>query len=149
MQNEKGLFLCDCHSLNHVYQLWYDEESNDLHWYIVVRNYKNVFQRIWRALGYIVGKKPRYGDYDGIIINPEDIKRIRPYFDKVEVSHFLAYNQEIKKAGIECWRNEDKFHRWLLSTTMISKAVCGGRVIDMEPKQILDEIGRIEGGVFA
>ena len=143
------IFVCECGSLSHVYQLWYDEEFGDLHWYITVPQYRNFFQRIWRALGYIFGKKPRYGDYDGIIISPDDIKKIRPFLDKSEVRTFLNYNHEIEKAGMECWDSEDKFHRWLLSSTLYSRGVCGGRVIDMEPKQILDEIGRIEGGVFA
>ncbi len=142
------VFVCECGSLGHVYQLWYDEEFGDLHWYITVPQHRNVFQRIWRALGYIVGKKPRYGDYDGIIINPEDITRIRPYLDKSEVRHFLNRHPDIEREGLELWGTIEDLSEWLLSKTRYSKGVCGGRVIDMDPKEILNEIGRIEGGVF-
>ena len=142
--NKPEVFVCECGSLGHVYQLWYDEEFGDLHWYITVPQHRNVFQRIWRALGYIANKKPRYGDYDGIIISPDDIKKIRPYLDKSEVHQFLYLYRDIEKAGMECWGNYQDLSDWLLSKTDHSGGVCGGRVIDMEPKEILDEIGRIE-----
>jgi len=142
------VFVCECGSLSHVYQLWYDEEEGDLHWYVTIRQYRSFLQRIWRALGYIVGKKARFGDYDGFIINPDDIKAIRRFLDKAEVNQLLTHNPEIAQSGIRCWGAEDKFARWLLSTTTFSKELCGGRVIDMSPEQILDEIGRIEHGVF-
>jgi hypothetical protein len=146
--SDKGIFVCECGSLGHVYQLWYDEEFGDLHWYITVPQHRNVFQRIWRALGYIANKKPRYGDYDGIIISPEDIREIRPYLDKSEVRNFLNRHSEIEKAGMECWGNYEDLSEWLLSKTMYSEGVCGGRVIDMPTSEILDEIGRIEHGIF-
>lgn len=128
--------------------MWYDEEFGDLHWYITVPQHRNIFQRVWRALGYIVGKKPRYGDYDGIIINPDDIMKIRLYPDKSEVRHFLNRNPEIEKADLELWESYEDLSEWLLSKTRYSKGVYGGRVIDMNPEEILNEIGRIEHGTF-
>ena len=107
-----------------------------------------MFQRIWRALGYIANKKPRYGDYDGIIISPDDIKKIRPYLDKSEVHHFLNRHPDIEQEGLELWGTIEDLSNWLLSKTRYSKGVCSGRVIDMPTSEILDEIGRIEHGVL-
>lgn len=136
--------VCECGSLNHVYRLYYDDEYGELHWYITIPQHRNIFQRIWRALGYIVGIKGRYGDYDGIIMNPDDINKVRPYLDKSEVRVFLNRNPEIEKDGLRLWGDYTKLSNWLLTKTSYSGAVCGGRVIDMLPKEVLAAINRIK-----
>jgi hypothetical protein len=65
-----------------------------------------------------------------------------------EVQQLLTNYPQIKQEGLDLWGTIEDLSNWLLSKTRYSKGVCGGRVIDMEPKEILAEIGRIEHGVF-
>lgn len=65
-----------------------------------------------------------------------------------EVQQLLAEHPQIKQEGLELWGTMKSLSKWLLSETMYSKGVCGGRVIDLGPEEILNEIGRIEHGVF-
>ena len=65
-----------------------------------------------------------------------------------EVQQLLADHPQIKQEGLELWGTIEKLSNWLLSKTWYSKGVCGGRVIDLGPEEILNEIGRIEHGTF-
>jgi hypothetical protein len=65
-----------------------------------------------------------------------------------EIKKLFDENPEVEVRGLECWGNEEKFHRWLLGETYVSKQLCGGRVIDLTPDQILGEIHAIEHGLF-
>lgn len=142
------IFICECGSLEHSYAFWYDDEFNDVHFMPHLKQHRNFFKRISIAIKYIFGYKSRYGDFDSMIINPEDIKKIKNYFNMSEVSHFLFKNPEIKEKGIDCFGDEGSLSDWLLSVTAHSKANCRGRVIDMKPEEIINEIGRIEHGIF-
>ena len=65
-----------------------------------------------------------------------------------EVQQLLADHPQIKQEGLELWGTIEDLSNWLLSKTRYSKGVCGGRVIDLGPEEILNEIGRIEHGTF-
>ncbi len=65
-----------------------------------------------------------------------------------ELDEFLEKNPEINTRGIEVWGDEDKFRRWIMRETMVSRQLFGGRVIDMTPEKILYELHAIEHGLF-
>jgi hypothetical protein len=79
---KREIFICDCHSIEHQFAIWYDEEDNELwlephldptyHWY----------KRLWGAIKYIFGYKTMYGNWDSVMLNPDDLPRLREYFDK-------------------------------------------------------------------
>lgn len=80
---------------------------------------------------------------------------IELFFDGVDdefaVEEFLSKNDEVKSKGIECFGDSKLLERWLLSSTIFSKGYLKnkyGRVMDMPIDVILDEIGRIEHGIF-
>ena len=141
------IFICECGSLEHTYAFWYDEDFNDVHFMPHLRQHRNFFKRIGVAIKYIFGYKSRYGDFDSVIINPDDIKKIKRYFDMSETFIFLEQNPKILEMGIDTFGNKKELNEWLLSTTPYSKAN-GGRVIDMKPEEIINEIGRIEHGIY-
>lgn len=139
------IFICECGSLEHSYAFWYDEETKDIHFMPHLISYRNFFKRIWVAIKYIFGYQCRYGHFDSMIINPEDIKKLRGYFDRSEVEVFLDYHPEIREKGLECFGDFERLSNWLLSKTAHFH---NERVIDQPENEILMEIGRIEHGIF-
>lgn len=81
---EEHIFACDCTGLNHVYRYWWDEETKSLYFAFSLNQSKNIFQRIWTAIGYIFNKPSRYGHYDEIIVNPKDAKILINFLKKYE-----------------------------------------------------------------
>ena len=82
MENlDRDIFICDCHSLEHQYALWYDEDYNQVYMepHLVSKPW---YKRIWTAIKYIFGHKSRYGDFDDTIIKIKDMPRIKEYLDK-------------------------------------------------------------------
>ena len=81
---ERRAFICDCHSLEHQFVLWYDEELNNIYIEPHLYHSGNWFKRLWGGVKYIFGYKSRFGNWDETIIKNEDIPNIRKYFDIVE-----------------------------------------------------------------
>ena len=156
MVNDKQqVFVCECQSLGHVYSFWFDPEEGELWWHVTLPNHKNVLQRIWRAFGYIVGKRARFGDYDGMIISPDDLGKLKETFDQVDAAAWLHSHPKVKEAGMGLWEDQMQLLTWLGQPTLHSMkwglnnlGNSYTRVMDMDEKEILDEIGRIEHGVF-
>jgi hypothetical protein len=138
------VFICDCGSLDHTYAFWYDTEFNDVHFMPHLMTHRNFFKRVIIGIKYMFGYKSRYGDFDSTIINPEDIKKIRKYFDKSEVEYFLNYNHKVREVGMDVFEDIDDLSRWLLEFS----DKFNGRVIDQPVDIILDELGRIEHAIF-
>ena len=80
---DREVFICDCHSIEHQYAFWYDEDDNEL-WFephLVVYPW---YKRLWGGIKYIFGYTTRYGNWDSMIINHDDIIKISQYLDKVK-----------------------------------------------------------------
>ena len=156
MNHEKqSVFVCKCSSLEHVYSFWFDPENGALYWHVTLPNHKNTLQRIWRALGYIAGKKARFGDYDGMIISPDDLQKLRDVFDQASAAAWLRTQPKVEKAGMQLWGDRGDLLSWLGTPTLHSmgwglkkRSESFTRVMDMDVKEILADIGRIEHGVF-
>lgn len=68
-----NFFSCECGSLNHTFFISVDEDSC----YISVHLYpKSFFERVIHAVKYIFGFRSKYGDFEEILINKEDVKDI-------------------------------------------------------------------------
>lgn len=80
---ERNIFICDCHSLEHQYTFWYDEEENQLYFEPHLYLGGNWFQRFLYRLNYLFGYKTRFGAWDELIINPDDSEKIIKYLEKV------------------------------------------------------------------
>lgn len=87
---ESPILICDCKSLDHVYQFSYDDEDSTIYLQTRLTNHRNFFKRLWRGLGYIFGKKSRYGDMDEIIMSIESIKELNIFTEKV-ITHYKKY----------------------------------------------------------
>lgn len=73
------VFICDCHATEHQFVIDYyddDDDDNDLGVYVSIRlnSFGNVFQRLWRALKYVV--KVGEADYSEVILNEDKQKEL-------------------------------------------------------------------------
>jgi hypothetical protein len=81
--SEREIFVCDCNSLEHTYSIWYEKDYNELYIEPSISISNNIFKRIWVSIKYIFGYKCAYGNFDSLIINVDDMPRIKRYLDKV------------------------------------------------------------------
>ena len=89
---DRKIFVCDCHSLEHQYTFWYDEEFNEVYFEPHLYNGGAWYTRFWNRLKYVFGYKARFGAWDEVIIKPEDSIEIIKYLSKVADSEieFIA-----------------------------------------------------------
>lgn len=80
---DRTIFICSCHSLEHQYGFWYDEEFNEVYFEPHLINSGAWYTRFWNRLKYVFGYDSRYGAWDDIIIKPEDAIEIIKYLSKV------------------------------------------------------------------
>jgi hypothetical protein len=80
---KRSVFICDCHSLEHSYAIWYDSDYNELHIEPRLILSGNWFFRMKTRVLYLLGHTSRYGSFDDLIINNNDIPKISKYLDKV------------------------------------------------------------------
>jgi hypothetical protein len=76
--------VCNCSSLEHHLIFHFDPElgSNDLMFVNMnLNHYLPWYKRILRAVGYVFGRKSRYGDYDEVVLTREQVERIRDRFN--------------------------------------------------------------------
>jgi ribonuclease BN (tRNA processing enzyme) len=80
---DRETFICACHSLEHQYSFWYDEEDNEVYFEPHLFLSGNWFQRLGQRLRYLFGYKSRYGAFDDVIIKPEDAEKMIKYLEKL------------------------------------------------------------------
>lgn len=148
------VFICSCLSLSHVYSFWLDHDSGELWWNVTIPNHRNLIKRFWRGLGYIVGKRPRFGDYDGMIIDHDNIDSLIAALERAKAARWLILNPGVEAAGLKLF-NQDRsaLLTWLASHTVHSRQLrlqtehhSSTRVMDLDPKQVLEKIAQIECG---
>ena len=82
---DREIFVCDCHSMEHQYAFWYDDEDNQM--YFQPHLYDGTwpwYKRFYRRIKYIFGYKSRFGAWDEMIIKLEDASKIKEFIIKME-----------------------------------------------------------------
>ena len=85
------LFICQCGDPRHQFIISADKETTEGPCAFVsvhLNREHNVFKRIWTAIKYVFGRRCIYGDFDEVIINPNDADRLQKVVD------FLKEHQE-------------------------------------------------------
>ena len=70
---ERKVFICKCGSVEHQVSIAYDEEEKRFYIHPHLYNSHNIFKRLVIGIKYILGYKCKYGAWDEIIINEEDL----------------------------------------------------------------------------
>jgi len=81
---ERETFICNCHSLEHQYHFWWDDDANLLHVEPYLESDRNFFQRLWYGLKYIFGHKSRLGTFDEFSFKPEDANQLRHFLNRMD-----------------------------------------------------------------
>lgn len=76
-----NFFECDCRSIEHFlkFSIDYDPGMSDTTFIYVetyLRQYNNIFKRIYRAIRYIMGYKNKGSDFDTFIFKDQDIEEL-------------------------------------------------------------------------
>ena len=81
---EQEVFICDCHTKEHQFVVEYYNDDDDPEVYVCIRlnSFGNVFQRLWRALKYVV--KVGDADYSEVILNEDKQKELIKFLQKNE-----------------------------------------------------------------
>lgn len=66
--------ICKCYSIEHQFAFWYDNEEKELHCEIHLHSNDGSFKRLWHAIKYIFGYKSKYGNWDSMLFEDEDLK---------------------------------------------------------------------------
>jgi hypothetical protein len=72
MSLEKHVVLCDCYMSEHQFIIIKDTDNQDVWLEIHLSPTPGFLKRLWAGLKYAFGYRSRYGDFDSILISPED-----------------------------------------------------------------------------
>jgi hypothetical protein len=81
------LLLCQCGDPSHQLIIFYDDEQEVPTVYVTVHlsPNRNFFKRLWRGIKYIFfNKRSIYGDFDEIILRPNDVDKLRRAVELLE-----------------------------------------------------------------
>ena len=76
MSLQKHVVLCDCHSPEHQFIIIKATRDQDVWLEIHLSQQPGFFNRLWIGLKYAFGYRSRYGDFDSILVSPEDQAKI-------------------------------------------------------------------------
>lgn len=77
------LFICDCGTIEHQIIISHDDEDVYLHVHIIPES--NILKRIKNAFNYIFNRRRIWGDFDCIILKPEDADKFQKIADKLKL----------------------------------------------------------------
>lgn len=78
------LFICQCGDPSHQFIISADKETTEGPCAFIsvhLNREHNIFKRLWYAVKYVFGRRSIYGDFDEIIINPNDADRLQKVVD--------------------------------------------------------------------
>ena len=73
---------CVCGSAEHILRFMYDEDEKEVYTDVQLRQYRNVFKRVWVALKYVCGYTSRYGVWDCTLLEKEGIEVLHAFLTK-------------------------------------------------------------------
>lgn len=79
---ERRIFICDCHSLEHQVCFWYDPEEKSLYIEPHLVNHDTFVKRLWVGIRYAFGYRCRYGEFDEMVMCPDDQKKLVEIINK-------------------------------------------------------------------
>ena len=80
---QTSYFECQCESSEHTLRFVYDPDENELWTEIQLIQYKNIFQRMWTAIRYILKLQVKWGHWDCWLLKNEDCEKLKKLLNKV------------------------------------------------------------------
>lgn len=78
------LFICQCGDPSHQFIIAADKDTIEGACAFVsvhLNREHSIFKRIWAAIKYVFGRRSIYGDFDEVIINPNDADKLQKVVD--------------------------------------------------------------------
>jgi hypothetical protein len=98
---KEDLLICQCGDPAHQLILFYDDDIEIPAVYLTVHlsPERNFFKRLWRGIKYIfANKRSIYGDFDEIILKPEDAGKLQNAVDYLNTLN--EFNELIDNEGV-------------------------------------------------
>ncbi len=73
---EYQTFICSCNSFEHQCHFWVDDETKEVYMYVKLNSERNFFKRLWVGIKYICGYKSRFGEFDEMVFEPDDLVKL-------------------------------------------------------------------------
>jgi len=77
----KELFVCECewsaHQLIFMYEKGIDPMDEEIYASVYLNTYMGFWKRLVHGVKYIFGFKSIYGEFDSVILNPDDHERLQ------------------------------------------------------------------------
>lgn len=85
MEN-KELLICKCYSPEHqVLFRWFDDDE-EVYMEVLLNPEYKWWKRVWIAIKYIFGYKCKYGMFDEVILNKEDVPKLEKIVEYLKKS---------------------------------------------------------------
>ena len=65
---KRTLFVCKCYSIEHSFVVSADDEDLFVEVHLAALPF---WKRLWHAANYVVGRKSKWGDFEEILLSPE------------------------------------------------------------------------------
>lgn len=101
------LFICECHDTSHQFIISADPltvEFPEVYVSIHLNRDHNIFRRMWTAMKYVFGMRSTLGDFDEVIIKPEDADRLQGVVDYLKKAK--KKQEQDNKAKIEAVQSD-------------------------------------------
>jgi len=82
---EREIYVCDCSSLEHIVAFTYDEEDQFLYIQPRLNPKQSFLKRLRHAVKYVFGYRSRYGDFEEIILNINDIQILKNRLNSIDI----------------------------------------------------------------
>lgn len=76
---EKLHITCECNSSEHQLIFIKDHEDDEVWVETHLVTYRGFFKRLWVGIRYAFGYKSKYGNFDCVLIKPEDRQKISEF----------------------------------------------------------------------
>lgn len=90
---EKRIIFCECFSPEHQVIFIHDKEEASVYMETHLITYKNFWKRLWVGLKYAFGYKCRFGNFDSLILGPNEIKEL----DELVKSYYNSHPEKSEK----------------------------------------------------
>ena len=77
-------FDCKCGMAEHSLRFVLDESENEIYTEVYLRQWRNIFKRIWIAVEYIFGLRHQYGHFDCFLLDSKDAARLIGMLEKIK-----------------------------------------------------------------
>ena len=100
MSSSRQFFSCGCMSQEHTLVFDYSNfqgEPPELYSSVFLNQPKNLFQRIWTAIKYVLGYKCKYGHWDCCILKAEDVPRFQEMLKNFTIDSEKYWDECVRK----------------------------------------------------